>query len=69
MYNNLTPPFIIREAGVIANEVPKIHVRQATVEDYLITFPVDKFRIPLKLFGIVLYFETRKPIMQQVEEC
>lgn len=69
MCNNLIPPFIIWEAGVTVNDVPKIHVTDPSEEDHAITFPDDTFRIPLRLHGIFSYFSTCVPTSQQVEEC
>ena len=40
MNNNLIPPFIMREAGVIVNDVPKIHVtrpRKGTIAYIFLT--------------------------------
>ena len=69
MTNNLIPPFIIREAGVILNDTPKIHVKDPTADDHALIFPSDDFRIPLKLHGIFSYFNTRAPTDQEVREC
>lgn len=67
MDHNLVTPFIMREAGVIVNEVAKIHVTEPTVEDHSIYFPVRGRRIPLALWGIFSYFPTRKPTMNELE--
>ena len=68
MTNNLIPPFMIREAGITLNDIPKIHVKDPTIDNHAIIFPVDNFSIPLKLYGIFLYFPTFVPTQQQVEE-
>jgi hypothetical protein len=47
MKHNLLPPFILRQAGMVVNEVPKIHVNEPTIEDHSISFPETGFRIPL----------------------
>jgi len=66
---NLVPPFLMREAGVIVNEVPKIHVRNPSVEDHSLYFTEEKMRIPLSLTGIFSFFPTEKPSMQDIENC
>ena len=33
MKNNLIPPFIMREAGIIVNDVPKIHVEDPSADE------------------------------------
>ena len=38
MQNNLTPPFILREAGITVNDVPKIHIDDPTEDDHAIIF-------------------------------
>ena len=56
MSNNLLPPFMLREAGITINEVPKIHVSSPTEEHHSIMFQESNFRIPLSLYGIFLIF-------------
>ena len=43
MSNNLLPPFMLREAGITINEVPKIHVSSPTEEHHSIMFQETKF--------------------------
>ena len=58
---NLIPPFIMREAGLIVNDTPKFHVLEPSVEDHSIYFKDEKVRIPLSLNGIFSYFTIRTP--------
>ena len=69
MDHNLVPPFILREAGVIINDVPKIHVQDPTENDHAIVFPDESLRIPLQLNGIFSYFHSRMPTSQEIDEC
>ena len=39
MEHNLVPPFMLREAGIVVNEVPKIQVTDPTKSDHAIIFP------------------------------
>ena len=41
--HNLLPPFMLREAGIHINEVPKIHVTSPTEEHHAITFQEINF--------------------------
>ena len=66
--HNLLPPFMLREAGININEVPKIHVTSPTEEHHAITFQETNFRIPLSLHGTFSYFPTIKPSIQELEE-
>ena len=59
MEHNLIPPFIMREAGLTVNEVPKVQVQQPTIEDHSIYDENTDLRIALKLRGIFSYFDTR----------
>ena len=68
MTHNLLPPFMLREAGININEVPKIHVTSPTEEHHAITFQETNFRIPLSLHGTFSYFPTSKPNIQELEE-
>ena len=43
MKHNLLPPFILRQAGIVVNKVPKIHVNEPTIEAHLITFSETVF--------------------------
>ena len=68
MSNNLLPPFMLREAGMPINEVPKIHVSSKTQEHHSIMFQETNFRIPLSLYGTFSYFPTTKPSTKDLEE-
>ena len=67
-HNNLLPPFMLREAGIQINEVPKIHVTSPTEEHHAIIFQETNFRIPLTLHGTFSYFPSSKPTTQELEE-
>ena len=67
MSNNLIPPFIMRENGIVVNECAKIHCEDLTREDHAIIFKGYDFHIPLQLHGIFSYFVTRKPDVELLE--
>ena len=69
MSHNLLPPFILREAGIVVNDVPKIHCIDPSVEDHSIYFADEELRIPLQLNGIFSYFHTRIPTNDEVMYC
>ena len=66
MVNNLIPPFIMREAGVIVKDTPKIHIDMPTKEDHFIYFKDEDLRIPLSLHGIFSYFPSRSPTTKDI---
>ena len=68
MSNNLIPPFIMRENGIIVNECAKIHCEDPTREDHAIIFKGYDLCIPLQLHGIFSYFVTRKPDVESLED-
>jgi hypothetical protein len=68
MKHNLLPPFILREAGLMVKDTPKLHVDEPTIDDHSILFPETGFRIPLSLWGIFSYFSTSKPTPTQMQE-
>ena len=61
MQHNLIPPFILREAGIIVNDVPKIHKKAPTNDDHCIIVEEHNLKIPLRLTGMFSYFESTKP--------
>jgi len=61
MDNNLIPPFLMQEAGVVVSGVPKIHSPDPSIDDHMLMFPQDNLRIHMSLRGIISYFPTRKP--------
>jgi hypothetical protein len=65
---NLLPPFMMREAGVIVRDTPKIHMEEPTEEDHASTFPETEFRIPYSLTGTFSYFRTTKPTKDELVE-
>ena len=69
MSNNLIPPFIMWENGIIVNECAKIHCEDLTREDHAIIFKGYDLRIPLQLHGIFSYFVTRKPDVESLEDA
>ena len=67
MRHNLIPPFIMREAGLQVNEVPKIHREDPDIDDHSIMFKETGLRIPLGLWGTFSYFPTTKPTAADLE--
>jgi hypothetical protein len=65
---NLLPPFMLREAGVIVRDTPKIQLDDPSEEDHALTFPETGFRIPLSLWGVFSYFPTTKPTKDDLVE-
>ena len=64
MEHNLIPPFLLREAGWIVNEVARIHCHDLVTEySHCILHETKEIRIPLGLHGVFSYFPTMKPIM------
>ena len=61
MSNNLIPPLIMRENGIMVNECAKIHCEDPTQHDHSIIFKGYDLCIPLKLHGVLSYFTMRKP--------
>ena len=66
MSNNLIPPFIMRENGIMVNECAKIHCEDPTQHDHAIIFKGYDLCIPLRLHGVFSYFVTRKPDIESV---
>ena len=65
--NHLIPPFIMREAGLVVNEVAKIHMNDPSSSDHSIIVKDYDLKIPLQLNGVFSYFKTRKPAETEIE--
>ncbi|KAL7534954.1 hypothetical protein ACHAXR_006167 [Thalassiosira sp. AJA248-18] len=64
MQHNLIPPFIMREAGLVVNDVPRIHCGdEVTRESHSIISRRDNIRIPLQSKGV------RKLTSDELENC
>ena len=67
----------MREAGLIVNDVPRIHTRQEDLTNqthFIVSMGNGdnngtKLNIRMKLDGIFSYFPTRKLTMDELEEC
>ena len=66
MCNNLIPPVIMRENGIMVNECAKIHCEDPTRDNHAIIFKGYDLCIPLRLHGIFSYFVTKKPDIESV---
>ncbi len=69
MEQNLIPPFVMREAGIVVNDTPKIHMKNPTIETHSLYFEETDFRIPMALWGKFLYFPTRAPTNDALAAC
>ena len=65
--NNLIPPFLMREAGLVVDETPKCQAAKPTLEKHSVFDEESGLRIHLKLNGIFSYFPTRAPSASEVE--
>ena len=66
MHHNLIPPFIMREGGVIVNDIPKMHCSNPSTDDHCLSFKDSDVKIPLQLNGIFSYFKSRKPLLSEL---
>ena len=68
MTNNVVPPFVLREAGIVVNDKAKLHTVNPTNDDHVIIFKETSFQIPLTLWGVFSYFATVKPTEETLHE-
>ena len=59
MDNHLITPFIMREAGIMVNDTPKIQLVDPDVTSHSIYFAESDLRIPLSLWE---YYHTYPPL-------
>ena len=60
MTNHLIPPFVMREAGLIIDEVPKRQALKPDVDNHAIQHAESGLFIHLKLNGVFSYFDCRR---------
>ena len=65
--DNLLTPFLVREAGIQLNETPKIQMKEPSQDDHSLYVEEDDLRIHLQLAGIVSYFPSRKPTIEEIK--
>lgn len=68
MDHHLIPPFILREAGVRVNDVPKVQIADPGIDDHTLYFQEKDLRIHLQLHGIFSYFRTRAPTSTEIDD-
>ena len=56
----------MREGGVIVNDIPKVHCESPNIEDHCISLKDIDLRIPLQLNGVFSYFNSRKPLPNEL---
>ena len=60
MHHNLVPLFIMREAGLEVNDVPRMYIQdEVTRESHSIMLPQVDLSIPPQLSGVFSYFESQ----------
>jgi hypothetical protein len=59
--NNLIPPFMMREVGLIVEDTPEIQVRDPDVNDHTITFPETDSEYRWR-FGFFVIFPNQHAI-------
>ncbi len=65
MSHHLIPPFILREAGLKVNDVPKIQSPDPNEETHTIRHSDTGMRIQLQLNGIFSYFACRRALSSE----
>ena len=58
--NNLIPPFVMCEAGLVLSDTPKKLARKKTTDDHYIISHDKQLHIPLTLRGVFFYFLTTR---------
>ena len=71
MEHNLIPPFVMREAGLTVNDVPRIHCGTNVTKDShcIVASGEVHLRIPLRLRGVFSFFPSRALEPSEIENC
>jgi len=68
MTHNLIPTFLMREAGLVVDDVPKVQSTNLTMQHHSTYFPEENLRIPLGLHGIFSYFPSSQPSLDVLND-
>ncbi len=68
MSHHLIPPFLLREAGLVVNELPKIQAPNPDETTHSIYDPRTQMRIHLQLNGIFSYFKCRAMTPDELQQ-
>ena len=60
---NLIPPFLMREADIIVDDLPKVQSLYPIKHHHSTHFPDENLRMPLRLHGMFSYFSSKKPLI------
>ena len=66
---NLVNPNQMRLQGIEVSDIPRYCAKSVDVETHSIWIPELEYRIPLFARGIMSWFPTRKPTLQELETC
>jgi hypothetical protein len=69
LVHNLINPFQCRLNEVTINECPPVLTHMPKDEAHSIIFHKEQVKIPLRHNGIVSYFESRRPTLQEYQDC
>ena len=68
MTHHLVSSFLIREAGLLVDDVPKVQTSNPTMQHHSTHSPEEILRIPLGLHGIFSYFPSSKPSLDVLND-
>ena len=60
---NLIPPFLMRKAGLVVDNLPKVQLLNPTKDYHSTHFPDENIRMPLRLNGTCSFFPSKKPLV------
>ena len=66
--HNIIPPFFVREAGLVVEDLPKVQSLNPTKHHHSMHFSDENLRIPLRLHGIFSYFPSKKPLVSVLND-
>ena len=69
MKNHLISPFILREAGIKVNAIPKVQIDNPDERDHSLFLTDGNLRILLTSNSIFSCLDTTRPIAQTLNEC
>ena len=68
MKHNLIPPFVMREAGFIVDDLSKEQSLNPTKDHHSTHFTDENLRMSLRLHGMFSYFPSKKPLVSVLND-
>ena len=68
MKHNLIPSFLVRETGLLVDDLTKVQSLNPTKYHHSMHFSDENLRMPLRLYEIFSHFPSKKPLVSVLND-